>query len=74
MAKALKCDRCGKYYDKNRTCIEYKGKKIHLEGMAFANGGGYYTMHKDLCDECIDQLVEFFDTVGEPVEDGPDEE
>ena len=78
MAKALRCDRCGKFYDRNHKVVENEGKKIHLQGIAFVNGGGYYTMHRDLCDECLDQLVEFFNTVvvgpvGESVEDGPDD-
>lgn len=78
MAKALRCDRCGKYYDQNYKIVEFEGRKIHLQGMAFDNGCGYYTMHRDLCDDCLDQLVEFFNTVvigpvGESVEDGPDD-
>lgn len=64
MAKALRCDRCGKYYDQNHKIVEFEGRKVHFQGMAFINGSGYYTMHKDLCDECLDQLVEFFNTVG----------
>lgn len=78
MAKALRCDRCGKYYDKNHKVVETKGKKIPVSGAAFVNGGTHYTMHKDLCDDCLDQLAEFFNTVvigpvGESVEDVTDD-
>lgn len=66
MAYAYRCDRCGKYYDRNHKVVEYEGKKIQLVGMSFTrviNGGSYNAMSKDLCDECLDQLVEFFNTV-----------
>lgn len=72
MAKALKCDRCGKYYDRNHKVVETKGKKIPVSGMAFVNGGTYYTMHNDLCDECLGQLAEFLNMVG--IEPATDEE
>ena len=65
MAIAMRCDRCGKYYDKNHKVVEHEGKRIHLKGMAFVNGecGRYYAIHKDLCDDCLDLLVEFFNAV-----------
>lgn len=28
MAKALRCDRCGKYYDQNYKIVEFEGRKI----------------------------------------------
>ena len=81
MAKALRCDRCGKFYDRNHKVVENEGRKIMLSGMSFTqviNGSYYNAMSRDLCDDCLDRLVKFFDMVvirpvGESVEDGPDD-
>lgn len=50
MAKAYKCDRCGKYYDKN----------FPVEDMSVVHRFGY-TNEKayHLCGDCGDRLVEF---------------
>lgn len=58
--KALKCDRCGKYYEKN-VLVKSKGSVI---GSVI---GGIYTRTKDgkaaepfdLCDDCIKSLYEW---------------
>lgn len=58
--KALKCDRCGKYYEKN-VLVKSKGSVI---GSVI---GGIYTRTKDgkadepfdLCDDCIKSLFEW---------------
>ena len=54
MAYAKKCDRCGKYYDNNRSkridCASVIGIKIITQGP--------YTL-MDLCDECIIELYKF---------------
>ncbi len=60
MSKALKCDRCGKYYEKN-VLVKSKGSVI---GSVI---GGIYTRTKDgkadepfdLCDDCIKSLFEW---------------
>lgn len=58
--KALKCDRCGKYYEKN-VLVKSKGSVL---GSVI---GGIYTRTKegkadepfDLCDDCIKSLYEW---------------
>lgn len=55
MAKAKKCDRCGKYYDKNEGIKSINGyfvRTIRLE-----TSGPY--MNLDLCDPCIYDLYKF---------------
>ena len=56
MALVKKCDRCGKYYDKN---IEHKqninGRLYYEDGMCFTVDE-VNTDFKDLCDECLDKL------------------
>ena len=56
MAIAKKCDRCGKYYDKN---TEHKqnisGRLYYEDGMCFTVDE-LNTDFKDLCDECLDKL------------------
>lgn len=59
MAIAKKCDRCGKYYDKN---TEHKqninGRLYYEDGMRFTVDE-LNTDFKDLCDECLDKLHMF---------------
>lgn len=49
MANAKKCDRCGKYYDKN-------DRKMWLYT---ANPDARNAL--DLCDECVTELKKWFD-------------
>ena len=79
--KALKCDRCGKYYEKN-VLVKSKGSVL---GSVI---GGIYTRAKegkadepfDLCDDCIKSLYEWkgkpeFEDRWIPVDNGyPDDE
>lgn len=59
--KALKCDRCNKFYD------TYKGKKLndkgcHYNGMALARDNDYnYLSRKEyeLCPDCMEELIKF---------------
>ena len=59
MATAKKCDRCGKYYDKN---IEHKqninGRLYYEDGMRFT-ADELNTDFIDLCDECLGKLHMF---------------
>ena len=59
MATVKKCDRCGKYYDKN---TEHKqninGRLYYEDGMRFTVDE-LNTDFKDLCDECLDKLHMF---------------
>ena len=61
MATVKKCDRCGKYYDKN---TEHKqninGRLYYEDGMCFTIAAyDIYVDCKDLCDECLDKLHMF---------------
>lgn len=49
MANAKKCDRCGKYYDKN-------DRKMWLY-----NASPDARNALDLCDECVTELKKWFD-------------
>lgn len=70
MASAMRCDRCGKYYDKNHKVVEYESKRIHLRGINFVIyeyrlPRGY----RDLCDDCLDlvcELLNITNTLDEP--------
>ena len=57
MAHAMKCDRCGKYYDENRL---YKIRKYN-ERMVGIRFEGYHNMDLsiDLCDDCLKALIKF---------------
>ena len=61
MANAKKCDRCGKYYDKNESKL--RGVSGNLVGVSFVrrdcNSYGCYVEEKDLCDECIEEFKLF---------------
>lgn len=54
MSKALKCDRCGKFYELNLL----EDEKI-VRGTVLQDRCGYAIREYDLCDECRDQLLEF---------------
>lgn len=70
MALVKKCDRCGKYYDKN---IEHKqninGRLYYEDGMCFTVDE-VNTDFKDLCDECLDKLHIFLNGAELIMEDG----
>ena len=55
MATAKKCDRCGKYYDKNEP-YTVGGRITAIDGMAFTLKDGSVIDPVDLCDECIKLL------------------
>ena len=72
MATAKRCDRCGKYYDKN---TEHKqninGRLYYEDGMCFTTTA--YEINadfKDLCDECLDKLHMFLNGAELILEDG----
>ena len=70
MALVKKCDRCGKYYDKN---IEHKqninGRLYYEDGMCFTVDE-VNTDFKDLCDDCLDKLHIFLNGAELIMEDG----
>ena len=61
MAIAKKCDRCGKYYDKNTE---------HKQNIMCFTVSGLNTDFKDLCDECLDKLHIFLNGAELIMEDG----
>ena len=66
MAKAYKCDRCGKLYEDNlRYSVTNGDMQVQLSGIAIYTAG--YSIHKsyDLCDDCIGMLREFLRVPGE---------
>ena len=73
MATVKKCDRCGKYYDKN---TEHKqninGRLYYEDRMCFtiATIAEVTTGFKDLCDECLDKLHIFLNGAELIMEDG----
>ena len=70
MALVKKCDRCGKYYDKN---TEHKqnisGRLYYEDGICFTLAE-VNTDFKDLCDECLDKLPIFLNGAELIMEDG----
>jgi hypothetical protein len=72
MATARKCDRCGKYYDRNeleRSCANYSGRMARISHLkVYTNFHGIMDSSDeyDLCDECWEK---FFKFIGEEVEE-----
>ena len=57
MAQARKCDRCGKFYEKN---FETANKsKTTVAGVCFITTQDLSIEDKDLCDDCIVQFKKF---------------
>lgn len=58
MANAKKCDRCGKFYEKNFE-TGFEGSRI-AAGVEFTNSCNAFTFdRRDLCDDCIVQFKRF---------------
>jgi hypothetical protein len=56
MANAKKCDRCGKFYEKN---LEPGYKREIVVGVCFINTLDNSIEDRDLCDECIVKFKKF---------------
>lgn len=56
---ARKCDRCGKYYDKNEKMHKGNSCKYTPSGIVEESIYGHYYNHKDLCDDCLEKLERF---------------
>ena len=56
MARARKCDRCGKFYEKN---TETNKRATVLIGVSFVDATYRNIDDKDLCDECIAKFKRF---------------
>ena len=60
MANAKKCDRCGKFYDTSISRAVpgfWFGVTLDKVQIKTINDNEAYT--RDLCDECMDELLEF---------------
>lgn len=56
---ARKCDRCGKYYDKNEKVHKSGSFKYTPKGIVEESTYGHYYSPKDLCDDCLEKLERF---------------
>lgn len=59
MANAKRCDRCGKFYDKN---LKYRGRNATDEfrdGITYTTTYSARTSQIDLCDDCLTKLDRF---------------
>lgn len=66
MAKAKKCDRCGAYFDSNKTypqCLDFYNLCI-VYNPKWEND----TCYMDICDKCGKELVEWLQD-GWPIEE-----
>lgn len=60
MSKALKCDRCGKFYEKNEEHkLTYNGCKTVPDGVATTTANGFCNKNYDLCDQCLNDFLYF---------------
>lgn len=60
MANALKCDRCGRFYDFDDKCLRPSvNKRYKVGGICFMSTDGDCHSDMDLCLECTDKLVRF---------------
>ena len=63
MAAAKKCDRCGKFYDRNTRINKGLYKNEVIDGIVKTTNIGNYLNQIDLCDECLDKLDIFLSGV-----------
>lgn len=57
MSEARKCDRCGKFYEKNRVKWNYGGSITR--GINVVNKDNRIAVECDLCDSCIEDFRAF---------------
>ena len=63
---AKKCDRCGRYYDKNSKHVTGTNPTLHAKGVQVFTDFERISQEWDLCDGC---LTEFFNWVNTKKED-----
>lgn len=57
MANAKKCDRCGKFYEKNILYSKIvNSTKTHVDGVCMTVTAGFHVDPMDLCDDCLHKL------------------
>lgn len=67
MSKAMKCDRCGKFYEKNR--VKWNGEGSITRGIDVVNINNLIAVQCDLCDSCIEDFRAFMDHYDDTEED-----
>lgn len=72
MSVARKCDRCGKFYEKNRVKWNYGGSITR--GINVVNINNLIAVECDLCDSCIEDFRAFMDYYDDKEEDKNGEE
>lgn len=74
MAKARMCDRCGRFYrDEDKIWVKRNGCKTYISGAAFILSNYAVDEYKDLCADCINELIDFFKAY-EPKDEEKEEE
>ena len=68
MSKARKCDKCGKFYEKNTVKWEDYGTRGVACGFTI-NGSCTTMITYDLCDSCVEELKEFMGIKHDVVEE-----
>lgn len=69
MAKAMKCDRCGDFYEHYR--MGYMGKYINGISLANTTKGEYINLCMfDLCPKCCEELIKW---LGDEKEEGEED-
>lgn len=57
MAAAKKCDRCGKFYEKNNLYHKHiRNEKTPIDGVCMTTRSNDHVDYMDLCDDCIHKL------------------
>ena len=56
--KASRCDKCGSYYTENKNEYREKLNGDCVEGISLLTSSNAYRRY-DLCDDCIDELMDF---------------
>lgn len=72
MSVARKCDRCGKFYEKNR--VKWNCGGSITRGINVVNTNNIIVVECDLCDSCIEDFRAFMDHYDDTEEDKNGEE
>lgn len=73
MSAARKCDRCGKFYEKNSVKWYLNGGSI-TRGINIISNNNLIAVECDLCDSCIEDFRAFMDYYDDKEEDKNGEE
>lgn len=59
MANAKRCDRCGKFYMNDDSKITIGG--LYVDYISLISTGGSVIDRHDLCNDCVEHLLEWLD-------------